>query len=343
MPTSGKIAAIAAVSAGLAIAPAAMALGPGDFTVDIPNGPTQMEAPSGFNPTQSCNPPLPSLTSTTLPGPGPYVCGPSTYAWSASATPLTGTVVVVATGKAGTIALKCDYNLTNSMTVTVGLANPLSPTTTVSGFSGTGGQACSWEIKVDTSTLVGTLTGTTALTQVDAATGRFTGNLNVIVVGGSGEWANANGAGQMVQQQDFPFPTPTAPPLPTYGLSMERAAQAALLRAIAHQAGNPMKMALVAGKPRARFIAPSGRITRSTDYKVHMAAAPGVSCSVKATKGKVTKNFGALRAIGTGQLVSRQRAGALLTTGSWKLTPSCRKSGKTLPASSARTATLKIS
>jgi hypothetical protein len=210
---------------------------------------------------------------------------------------------------------------------------------------------------VDSSTLVGTLTGTTALTQVDAATGRFTGNLNVIVVGGTGEWANANGAGQMVQQQDFPFPTPPAPPLPTgglpnmptmpalptYGLPMERAAQAALLRAIAHQAGNPMKTALVAGKPRARFIAPSGRITRSTDYKVHMAAAPGVSCSVKATKGKITKNFGALRAIGTGQLVSRQRAGALLTTGSWKLTPSCRKSGKTLPASSARTATLRIS
>jgi hypothetical protein len=343
---TGKVAALIAVSAGLAVAPAALALGPSDFAVNIPDGPTQMPPPSTFNPTANCTPPLPSPTSTTPPAPGPYVCGPTSYAWSASATPLTGTVTVVSTGQTGTIALKCDYNLTNSMTVTVGLANPFSPTSQVSGFSGTGGQACSWEIKVDRSSLIGTLTGTTTLDQVNPTTGRFTGNLNIVIVGGTGEYANANGVGKMVQQQEFPFPTPAAPPISGPGgmPSMEKAVEKVLVGAVAHQAGSSMDMKLVTGKPRATFIIPRGKITKSTNWKVHIAAAPGVSCSVKATKGKTTKSLGALKKLSTGQLVGSQRVGTKLTpTGTWTLKPTCKKSGKTLAPRFAKTAKLVIS
>lgn len=318
------------------MAPSAMAIGPSDFAVNIPDGPTQMSPPS----------------------PGPYVCDLPPYAWSQSATPMSGTVTVISTGATGTITLLCDYNMEMRMKVSILLTSPTSPTTTVSDFTGTGGQARSWEIKVGASTLIGTLNGTTALSQVNAQTGRFTGNFNIVVTGGTGEYANANGVGLFTQVQDFPFPQPPPPNVPTgipsgipSGLpnlpnipGMARTAmEAGIGGAIAHQStGSPMQMKLRTGKPRATFIVPKGTITTATQWKVHMATAPGVSCSVVATKGAAKKKLGTLRKVRTGQLVGTSYAPKVLGKGTWKLTPTCRKSGKALPPRQAIAATLRV-
>ena len=356
---------ILTTAAGLMLAPVAMGIGPSDFAVNIPDGPTQMGPPASFDPTKNCTPPLPSITSTTPPT-GVYTC-PGTYQWSDSATPMTGTVTVVSTGQQGTIALRCDWNLTNTMTVAVDFSkNPLSPTSSVSGFSGTGGQACSWEIKVGTSSLMGTLTGTAALDQPSANTGRFTGNLSILIVGGTGEYANAAGTGSMVQSQEFPFPTPTAPSLPNLptgggapggipggipgglppGLpipgqsSMERA----LMTAVANQAGSSMQIRLRTGKPKAAFLVPKGTITSTTKWKTHMSAAPKSRCTMTASKAGKTVKLGKGSSGSTGTIVGSSYAPAVLAkaggTGNWRLRASCTKAGSTYKA---RPSTLKLS
>lgn len=340
---ASRITIVGAVAAGLALAPSALAIGPSDFVVNIPDGPTQMGPPAGFNPTQNCDRPLPTAGGGAPPS-GTYTC-PGSYSWSSSATPMTGTVQVVSTGQTGTIALKCDWNLTNTMTVAITFPpGSITPTTGVSGFSGTGGQACSWEIKVGSSTLIGTLVGTTLLEQVNPTTGRFTGNLNINVVGGTGEYANAVGPGTFVQVQEFPFPTPTAPPLPSGGLpsgglpsgglppgvnipglmrAMERGAVEA-------QAGSSMKMTLKTGKATGRFIVPSGKVTKTTKWKVHLAASPKSKCTITATKGKKTVTLARNRSTGTtGSIVGSGYAPVRLAaaggTGTWNLKAACTK------------------
>lgn len=359
MSARRKTVVAAAVTAGLAVVPGAMAIGPSDFAVNIPDGPTQMSPPSTWQPTPTCTPALPTGAITAPPSPGPYLCDLPAYAWSQSATPMSGTVTVISTGATGTISLLCDYNMEMRMKVSILLTNPTSPTTTVSDFTGTGGQACSWEIKVGASTLIGTLNGTTALSQVNAQTGRFTGNFTIVVTGGTGEYANANGVGLFTQVQDFPFPQPPPPNVPTgipsgipSGLpsgipnipGMSRTAmEAAIGGAVAHQStGSPMQMKLRTGKPRATFIVPKGTITTATQWKVHMATAPGVSCSVVAKKGTTTKKLGTLKKVRTGQLVGTSYAPKVLGKGTWKLTPTCKKSGTTLPPRQAIAATLRV-
>lgn len=351
MSVHRKATVAVAISAGLAIVPSAMAIGPSDFSVNIPNGPTQMSPPSTWQPTPTCTPALPTGAITAPPSPGPYLCDLPPYAWSQSALPMSGTVTVISTGATGTINLLCDYNMEMRMKVSILLTNPTSPTTTVSDFTGTGGQACSWEIKVGASALIGTLNGTTALSQVNAQTGRFTGNFNIVVTGGTGEYANANGVGLFTQMQDFPFPQPPPPNVPTGMPSgmpnipgMARSAmEAAVGGAAAHQStGSPMQMKLRTGKPRATFIVPKGTITTATQWKVHMATAPGVSCSVVAKKGTTTKKLGTLRKVKTGQLVGRSYAPKVLGKGTWKLTPTCTKAGKKLPPRQAIATSIRV-
>ena len=368
MSTPRSTAVILTTAAGLVLAPMAMGIGPSDFAVNIPDGPTQMGPPAGFDPTKNCPPPLPSLGSTTPPT-GVYTC-PGTYQWSDSATPMTGTVTVVSTGQQGTIALRCDWNLTNTMTVAVDFSkNPLSPTSSVSGFSGTGGQACSWEIKVGASSLMGTLTGTATLDQPSPQMGRFTGNLSILVVGGTGDYANAAGSGSMVQSQEFPFPTPEAPTLPGLptgggapgglppgipgglpgglppGVSIpgQASMERALMTAVATQAGSSMQIRLRTGKPKATFLVPSGTITSTTKWKTHMSAAPKSRCAMTATKAGKTVKLGTRSSGSTGTIVGSSYAPAVLAkaggTGNWRLRASCTKAGSTF---AARPATLKL-
>lgn len=358
MSARRKTVVAAAITAGLAVVPGAMAIGPSDFAVNIPDGPTQMGPPPTFDPTKNCTPPLPTVGGTTPPS-GVYSC-PGTYQWSNSATPMSGTVTVVSTGQQGTIALKCDWNLTQTMVVAVDFTKSMtSPTSSVSNFSGTGGQACSWEIKVGASTLVGTLSGTAELSQPNPTTGRFTGNLNIVVVGGTGEYKDAVGTGTMVQQQDFPFPTPSAPSVslpgggsgglppgvslppgvtlpPGVSLAKERPAA----HAVANQSGSSMSMKIRTGKPTARFLVPKGKVTATTQWKAHMAATPSSKCTMTAVKGSKKVALGTKSSGSTGSIVASGFAPAKLVkaggTGTWSLRASCTKGSAKFSAPNAR-------
>ncbi len=353
-----RTAAAVAIATGLAVAPSAIAIGPADFAVNIPDGPTQMGPPTTFDPTKNCTPALPTTSSTTPPS-GVYSCT-GTYQWSSSATPMSGTVTVLSTGAQGTIALRCDWNLTQTIVVAVDFTKGVtSPTTNVTNFSGTGGQACSWEIKVGSSTLIGTLTGTALLSQPNPSTGRFTGTLSIVVVGGTGEYKDAVGTGTMVQQQDFPFPTPTAPPvsLPGAGAGglpsgvtlppgitlppgVSYPGERAREHAVQTQAGSRMNMRIKAGKPTGRFLVPKGKVTAATQWKAHIAATPSSRCTMTAVKGSKTVALGTKRAGRTGSIVGSGFTPAKLVraggTGTWSLRASCTKGSAKFSAPNAR-------
>lgn len=319
---------LAVLAASLLPAASAWALGPGDFAVEIADGPSSMQPPADFDPTANCDPPLPQPGGATPPPPLSRCT--ASYAWSDSATVMSGAVRVVSTGATGTIALRCDWNLRNTVVTRIDFSNPTIPTSSIEGFSGSGGEACSWVIRLGGSSLIGTLTGTTALTQPTPTTGRFTGELSIVVVGGTGDYAAASGTGAMTQVQDFPL----APPASAGGLrsggSVPIAAlvrRSALLHAVATRADSSMRMTLQRGRPKARFLVPRGRITRATKWRVHLAAAPKTTCRVRARKGDARVGLGTLRdPRGTGTLVGTSFIGTKLRQkGTWTLAASCTK------------------
>ena len=303
---------IGLLAVGMATAPAAVALGPADFAVNIPAGPSVGGPPAGTDPTANCTPPVGTALVSEC---------PSSYSWSASASPMNGTVSRISDGATGTITGACDWNMVNTMGIRVtfpSLPPTSAPTSEVTSFGGNGGQACSWAIRIGADTLVGTMSGTSTLTQPNPTTGRFTGNLDIIVVGGAGAYAQANGSGSMVQEQEFPLQQPSAP---TGSSPFERA-----FGARANQAGgSTMDMRLRNGSPKATFLIPSGAITRATNWKVHLAVPPKSSCTVGAKLGTTKVNLGRLQdKKGTGTLVGSKRIGLQLRkTGNWKLTASC--------------------
>lgn len=305
---------IGLLAVGMATAPAAVALGPADFAVDIPAGPSVGGPPAGTDPTANCTPPVGTALVSDC---------PNSYSWSASASSMNGTVTRISDAATGTIAGVCDWNMVNTLGIRVTFPSfppsPTSqPTSEVTSFGGTGGQACSWAIRIGEDTLIGTMSGTSTLTQPNPTTGRFTGNLNILIVGGAGAYAQANGTGAMVQEQEFPLQQPS---VPTGSSPFERA-----FGARANQAGgSTMDMRLRKGSPKATFLIPSGAITRATNWKVHLAVAPKATCTVGAKLGTTKVNLGRLRdKKGTGALVGSKRIGLQLRkTGNWKLTASC--------------------
>ena len=318
--------ALMAIAVGLAASPVAFgqALGPADFAVNIPAGPAVGGPPADFNPTVNCTPPLPTAGGTTLPSPGPYVC-PNTYLWSDSGAAMNGTVTRLSDGQQGTLTGKCDWNMTNTMEVSVTLAigagfpPTVTPSSTVTSFGGTGGQACAWEISFGADTIIGTMSGTSTLDQPNPTTGRFTGNLKIIIVGGTGIYALANGSGEMIQQQEFPLEQPAAPPVKV-GMEGRRGEA---------QTGSSMNMRLTKGKPKATFLVPGGAITKSTNYNVHLGAAPKSKCSIVATKGSKKVTFTLKDKKGNGDLLDSKKAGSRLgATGKWKMTATCTIQGK---------------
>ena len=320
-----RIPALCMLGIGAIAAPMALgqALGPADFAVNIPTGPAVGGPPADFNPTSNCTPPLPSPSSgpAGVPSsfPAVYQCA-GTYLWSASGTAMDGTVTRVSDGAAGTLTGKCDWNMTNDMQIDVtfvSLAQMANPTSTVSRFGGSGGQACAWNIAFGNGTLVGTMSGTSTLDQPNPTTGRFTGNLNIIIVGGTGVYALANGSGSMVQSQEFPLEQPPAPAVGGNAGGMPGAMQM-------QAGGSSMSMRLTKGRPKVTFLVPKGGITTATNYNLHLAAAPKATCKIVATKGTAKKTIRLKDPKGKGDLLDTKTVGKRLgATGRWSMKADC--------------------
>lgn len=346
-----RIPALGVLGVSLVVVPLALgqALGPADFAVNIPTGPAVGGPPADFNPTANCTPPLPSASSgpAGIPAafPAVYQCS-GTYLWSASGTEMNGSVTRISDGQQGTLTGKCDWNMTNDMQIDVtfaSLATMSSPTSTVSRFGGQGGQACAWNIAFGDGTLVGTMSGTSVLDQPNPTTGRFTGNLNIVIVGGTGIYALANGTGAMVQQQEFPLTQPPAPSVggvPSSGVPGSPFARGA--RAM-QAGGSSMNMRLTKGKPKVTFLVPNGKITTATNYNLHLAAAPKSACKIVATRGKTKKTINLKDPGGKGDLLDSKTVGKRLgTTGTWKMKADCsvKVAGKKRTFSASKNLTL---
>jgi hypothetical protein len=220
----------------------------------------------------------------------------------------------------GTIRLACALKMSLPLVVVSDLTGS---TISYESLSGTGSQRCTWVIRMaDGSELTGALTGTMSLALVTPTntTATWAGTFNVVVLGGTGEWAGKGGSGTYTQSETIALPTSVA--------------RSGSLARIGETDASVMALTLAARAPRVQLQAPApnAAVRLRAATRVQVFTAPGASCRFTARKvgTRTTKQLGTGRD-GTprdGTVTSPNKV-ASLGLGRWTITAACTAAGRT--------------
>jgi hypothetical protein len=309
------------VSAG-GVQAAHISLGPSDFSVTA-----QWPGPVGsadFKPT-CAQPTIPAPTpGSTTP---PLVDIHCTASWTnqASGVTITGRASRLADGATGPFSAICDWTLSAHVAVTMSM-NELRKVvgSAYDDFGATGTESCSWSMTFGSSAINGTISGNVTLGFVSGRTASFDGELNSQAVSGTGEYEKATGGGPFTQSQQITLPDPSL--FPT----------GPVRRITAAAAGQPMHLTLRAGgASRAVIVLPGAKILLSSSkpYRLHLAAAPGSSCTATARSGGRTVALGrASDANRDGTILFGKPLARTLGRGAWALSATCKVGSRTAAA-----------